>query len=141
MVTIAFPTAAAITNAVMALPEADRGRCLARQVEDGYEIDAPDDLESALRAEHPTAPLPVPNVSSAQALIQLSRTPGAEAGKSLLDDVMAALPAAGVEAEIWFHRSQTWQFENPYVVQIGAALGVTDAARADLFRQAALIKA
>lgn len=58
MVIVSFPTAEAVTNAIMSLDAADRPRCVARQVEGGFEVDAPEDLEAALKADHSTAPLP-----------------------------------------------------------------------------------
>ena len=83
----------------------------------------------------------VPDIASAQALIQLARTPGSGAGTSLLDDAKATVAAAGIEAQSWFDRAQTWQRQNSFVLQVGAALGLTSAAIDDLFRQAATIGA
>lgn len=59
MATIFFETAEAVTNAICSLSPADRLRCIARQVEGGFDLEAPDDLEAALKAAHPAAPLPV----------------------------------------------------------------------------------
>lgn len=58
MATIFFETAEAVTNAITALNPADRLRCVARQADGGFNVEAPDDLEAALKADHPTAPLP-----------------------------------------------------------------------------------
>jgi hypothetical protein len=58
MVTVAFKSAEAVTNAIMSLPPTDQRRCVARQVEQGFEIDAPNELAEALKGEHPPAPLP-----------------------------------------------------------------------------------
>ena len=58
MATISFSTAEAVTNAMAALSASDRARCLAWQTDAGFDIEAPPELEAALRADHPTAPLP-----------------------------------------------------------------------------------
>lgn len=58
MATIFFKTAEAVTNAITSLAVADRRRCVARPVDGGFDVEAPDDLEAALKADHPTAPLP-----------------------------------------------------------------------------------
>lgn len=95
----------------------------------------------------PPAPAAVPGaVSSAQAKIKLRLTPGSVEGKSLLDDVAVLIEAAkgteqGDVVAIWFAEARMWERANPYVAQIGAALGLTAAQIDDLFRAAALILA
>jgi hypothetical protein len=135
MASIPFLTADAVTNAMAALAASDQMRCFAHSLPDGsYVVDAPDELEAALRADHSIAPQPIPDVSSAQAKITLHR-----AGK--LDVVKAAVEAAGVEVQIWFAEARTWQRANPHVEAVRAALGMSKAEGDDLFRQAAQIQA
>ncbi|PIK74807.1 hypothetical protein [Methylobacterium frigidaeris] len=135
MVSVPFASAAAVTNAMAALSAADRPACVAHPQADGtYLVTAPDRLEAALRAPHPVAPLALPDVSSAQAKIQLARA-------GLLPAVKSAVAAAGTEVEIWFSDARTWQRGNPYVAALGAALGLSAGEIDDLFRQAAAIAA
>lgn len=61
-------------------------------------------------------------VSSAQAKIQLLRTPGSTEDKTLLDDVTSAVHATGGEAAIWFAEARTWERTNPYVASLSASL-------------------
>ena len=65
----------------------------------------------------PDATTPV-SVTSAQAKIQLLRTPGSADGKTLLDDVTAAVQKAGGEVAIWFTDARTWERNNHDVAQI-----------------------
>ena len=92
-----------------------------------------------------SAPVPVPavptSVSKAQAKIQLLRTPGAESGKTLLDDVTTAVNAAGGEVAIWFSDAQTWERHNPYVAQLGSNLKLTANQIDQMFVAAAQIAA
>jgi uncharacterized spore protein YtfJ len=73
----------------------------------------------------------VPTVSSAQAKIALFRA-------GLLDTVQSAVTG---EAAIWFADALTWRRDNPNVVGIGAALGLSDAQIDELFAVAASIDA
>ncbi|TXN33889.1 hypothetical protein [Methylobacterium sp. WL19] len=85
----------------------------------------------------PEAPAPaeiIPDVSSAQAKIQLSRA-------SFLVPVKAAVEALGGEAEIWFTDARTWQRNNPYVAELGGVVGLSPTEIDDLFREAAKIDA
>lgn len=136
MVTVSFKSAEEVTAAVMYLAPEDRMRCTARQVEGGYEVDAPDELYQALNAEHPAPPLAVPrSVSSAQAKIALKRT-------GFLTAARSALEAMGdEEVSIWFTDARTWERNNPYISEVGKAISLSDAEIDDLFRQAAQIAA
>ncbi|MCB4803511.1 hypothetical protein QO001_000856 [Methylobacterium brachiatum] len=88
------------------------------------------------------APTPVPAaVSSAQAKIQLLRTPGSADDKTLLDDVMADVQKAGGEVAIWFSDARTWERANPYVAQLGKSRKLKDADIDALFVAAAQIAA
>ncbi len=59
MVIVNFANAEALTNAMAALPLADRMRCIAAAKSGGsYEVEAPEELEATLRASHPPAPAP-----------------------------------------------------------------------------------
>lgn len=87
------------------------------------------------------SPVPLEPITRAQALIQLSRTPSKTKGKTLLDDVTAAVTEAGGELAIWFANAATWQRTNPYVGQIGDAVGLTSAKIDSLFTAAAQIEA
>jgi hypothetical protein len=90
----------------------------------------------------PEPPLSAPStVSSAQAKIQLLRTPGSADGKTLLDDVRAAVEAAGGEVEIWFTDARSWDRANPYVAQLGKSLKLKAADIDALFSAAAQIAA
>lgn len=98
-------------------------------------------------SEAPAPAVSVPStVSSAQAKIMLRRTPGSAEGKSLLDEVKAALDTtagteAGDEAAIWFADARQWERSNPHVAEIGGALGLNAGQIDDLFRSAAQIQA
>lgn len=81
------------------------------------------------------------SVSSAQAKIQCLRTPGAETGKTLLDDITAAVQGAGGEAEIWFTEARTWERDNPYVANLSTGLKLKPADVDQLFIAAAQIAA
>ena len=98
----------------------------------------PGDLYDAQAAAFSPAPPPpdgpVPDVSSAQAKIQLGR-----AGH--LAAVKAAVDQAGGEVAIWYSDARTWQRQNPYVVAIGKALGLSADDMDALFRAAAAIQA
>lgn len=83
----------------------------------------------------------IPNVSSAQAKIQCLRTLGAESGKTLLDDITAAVQAAGGEAQIWFAEARTWERDNPYVENLSSGLKLKPADVDQLFIAAAQIAA
>ncbi|KTS09741.1 hypothetical protein SB2_11850 [Methylobacterium radiotolerans] len=63
-------------------------------------------------------------VTKAQAKIQLRRTPGSAEGKTMLDDVVAAVKVAGGEVEIWFDDAQTWERANPYVAALSGPDGL-----------------
>ena len=98
------------------------------------------DVEAGSFSPAPEPKPPVPGaVSRAQAKIQLLRTPGST--KTLLDDVKAAVEAAGGEVEIWFTDATTWERANPYVAQLGGALKLTDEQIDELFVAAAKIAA
>lgn len=79
-------------------------------------------------------PDPIPDVSSAQAKIQLSRA-------NFLLPVKASVEAIGGEVEIWFTDARTWQRNNPHVIEIGAGLSLSPSEIDDLFREAAKIDA
>jgi hypothetical protein len=69
-------------------------------------------------------------VTSAQALIQLSRMPhdgSVVPGTDNLLDATEALVAASPDRELktWFARSQTWRIDNPNVLKIGTAFKLT----------------
>lgn len=134
MAFVSFKDAASVTNAMAALSGADRMRCLTRAEGSGFVVEAPDDLVTALSADHPQAPLPVPDVSSAQAKIQLSRA-------KFLPAVKETVAALGGEVEIWFTDARAWQRNNPHVNEIGAGLNLTPSEIDDLFREAAKIDA
>lgn len=91
-------------------------------------------------AIHATATVPT-SVSSAQAKIQCLRTPGAATGKTLLDDITAAVQASGGEVAIWFEEARTWQRSNPYVASLSSGLKLTSAQVDQLFIAAAQISA
>jgi hypothetical protein len=76
----------------------------------------------------------VPDVSSAQAKIQLSRV-------GFLLPVKASVEAIGGETEIWFTDARTWQRNNPHVIEVGAGLGLSSEEIDGLFREAAKIDA
>jgi hypothetical protein len=80
-------------------------------------------------------------VTSVQAKIQLSRTPGSAEGKTLLNDVTAAAQAAGIEAQIWFTEARTWERSNSYVASLSKSLDLTSAQVDQLFIEAAQIAA
>lgn len=86
-------------------------------------------------------PTPTPTVSSAQAKIQLLRTPGSADGKTLLDDVTDAVKAAGGEVAIWFAEARTWEPANPYVASLSKKLKLTPEQVNQLFVEAAQIAA
>lgn len=81
----------------------------------------------------PSTPF-IPDVSSAQAKIQLRRA-------GLRDKVDAAIKDADGEVQDWYSDARTWQRTNPYVTQIGGALGLKDADIDALFVEAAKIAA
>ena len=80
------------------------------------------------------APALIPDVSSAQAKIALSRA-------GFLKPVKASVEAIGGEVEIWFTDARTWQRNNPHVVEIGAGLNLSAEEIDELFRTAAMIDA
>ncbi|GEP09798.1 hypothetical protein [Methylobacterium gnaphalii] len=85
-------------------------------------------------------PATVPSiVSSAQAKIQLTLTPGKTDGKSLFDDAKALVDQADVQTQIWFSDARTWMRDNVYVNQIAAALGLSSSVVDELFTSAATI--
>ena len=135
MVSVPFLSAALVTNAMAALAPADRAACLAHPQADGsYLVEAPERLEAVLRSAHPVAALPIPDISSAQAKIALIRA-------ELFPQVKAAVAQASDEVQIWFSDARAWQRQNPYVLAIGAALGLPAEAIDTLFRDAAAIAA
>lgn len=81
------------------------------------------------------------SVTSSQAKIQLFRTPGKEDGKTLLDDVTAAVTAASGEVAIWYTEARTWDRNNPYVATLSKGLGLSSSEVDDLFIAAAKIAA
>lgn len=113
---------------------------------------APDDVDrgwttsdggetfSAPVAPSPIAPTVV-SVSSAQAKIQCLRTDGSATGKTLLDDITAAVQAAGGEVAIWFTDARTWERSSPYVASLSDGLKLTSAQVDRLFAAAAKISA
>ena len=115
------------------------------QVPDGFsEVEADayvEALTEARAAAQVAAAAIIMPVSRAQALIQLRRTPSTATGKTLRDDVEAAVAEAGGDVEDWYQFAATWVRDNPYVGQLGTKLGLTDAQIDDLFRQAAKIAA
>jgi hypothetical protein len=100
-------------------------------IEPGWLVDE-DGAYSA--PEVPTPADPIPDVSSAQAKIQLSRA-------GFLLPVKASVEALGGEAEIWFTDARTWQRNNPYVAELGGAVGLSSSEIDELFREAAKIDA
>lgn len=85
---------------------------------------------------------PVPaSVTSAQAKIQCLRTPGSASGKTLLDDITAAVQAVGGEAQIWFTEARVWERSNPYVASLSSSLRLTSAQVDQLFIAASQILA
>lgn len=103
-------------------------------VADGWLVGA----DGALSAPEPLpeGETPVPaQVSSAQAKIALKRA-------GYLPAVKDAIDALGdEEVGIWFTDARVWERSNPYVAQIGPAVGLDEAAIDALFRQAAEIRA
>lgn len=81
------------------------------------------------------------SVTSAQAKIQCLRTPSSRAGKTLLDDITAAVQATGGEAQIWFAEARTWERNNPYVLSLSSGLKLTSDQVDQLFAQATQIAA
>lgn len=140
MASITFSDAASVTNAMAALTRADRMKCVAHAQEDGsYTVEAPDALAAALRADHPSAPLPPPApVTRAQAKIQLLRAGHLDQVRTLLETSEAENAA---EMRLWFEEALTWEYDNPYVIAVAGELGLSDEQRADLFRAAAQIAA
>lgn len=88
----------------------------------------------------PAAAVPI-SVTSAQAKIQCLRSPAVAGGKTLLDDITAAVQAAGGEVAIWFSDARTWERANPYVAQLSGGLKLTSAQVDQLFIAAAQISA
>lgn len=89
-------------------------------------------------------PAPAPGATTltpAQARIQLFRTPGSAPGKTLLDDVIAAVNAAGGETAIWFAEALSWNRHSPYVTAIGKTLKLSAEQIDSLFASAAKIQA
>lgn len=82
----------------------------------------------------PITPDPIPDVSSAQAKIHLSRA-------GFLLPVKASVEAIGGEVEIWFTDARTWQRNNPHVIEIGTGLALSPTEIDELFREAAKIDA
>lgn len=81
------------------------------------------------------APVPT-SVSSAQAKIQLLRSPPLKGGKTLLDDVTAAAQEAGGEVYIWFTDARDWERANANVNALGKSLGLTDAQIDEMYIEA-----
>lgn len=88
----------------------------------------------AYAAPQGTSPVVPATVTRAQAKIALLRA-------GLLENVKAAVSAAGGEVEIWFADAPTWERANAYVVALGAELALTTAQIDALFVQAAQITA
>lgn len=76
----------------------------------------------------------IPDVSSAQAKIQLRRA-------GLRDKVDAAIAKADGEVQDWYSDARTWQRSNPYVSQIGKVVGLKDSDIDALFFAASKIAA
>lgn len=88
----------------------------------------------------PEAAPAVPDaVDAVYALIQLSRTPTKDEKSDLLTATKEAVGKAGAEVQVWFERAQRWRRADPYIAQIGAALGLSDADMDALFVAAAKI--
>lgn len=140
MASVDFSNDVKLANAMAALSVADRGRCVARAHGDGtFTVEAPDALESALRADHPPAPPPPPApVTRAQAKIQLLRAGHLDQVRTLLETSKAENAA---EMRLWFEEALTWEYDNPYVIAVAGELGLSDEQRAELFRAAAQIAA
>lgn len=88
-------------------------------------------------------PAPAPGATTltpAQARIQLFRTPGSAPGKTLLDDVTAAVTAAGGQIAIWFAEALSWDRHSPYVAAIGKTLKLSAEQIDSLFASAAKIE-
>jgi hypothetical protein len=83
-------------------------------------------------------PAPAPSVpqevTRAQAKIALLRA-------GLLDQVEAAVSAAGGEDAIWYADALTWRRDNPYVASLGADLGLSPEQVDNLFLAAGTIQA
>lgn len=77
---------------------------------------------------------PVPDVTSVQAKIQLARS-------GRLAAVKDAVLKASDEAQLWYSDARTWQRQNAYVIEIGAAIGLSFDEMDLLFRDAATIQA
>ncbi|KIU36509.1 hypothetical protein SR39_06085 [Methylobacterium radiotolerans] len=97
-----------------------------------------DGYDDAVTAQARTVPF---SVTKAQAKIQLRRTPGSADGKTLRDDVVAAVKEAGGEVEIWFDDAQTWERSNPYVGSLSSGLKLSSEQVDELFIEAAKIAA
>lgn len=80
------------------------------------------------------------SVTSAQAKIQLRRTPGVKA-QTLREDVEAVVAEADGETQDWYAEARTWERQNPYVLGLSAGLGLKPADVDALFIAAARIAA
>lgn len=89
--------------------------------------------EARMRAASGDATV-IPDVSSAQAKIQLRRA-------GLRDRVNETIAQADGEVQDWFTDARTWQRSNPNVVAIGKTLKLSSEKIDDLFREAAKIDA
>ncbi|MCJ2086741.1 hypothetical protein MKK88_12170 [Methylobacterium sp. E-005] len=89
------------------------------------------DLSTLTIAPFPEKPAAAISVSSAQALIQLSRMPHdgsvVPGAKNLAEATEALVAQSGdYELKTWFARAQRWVITNPNVRKIGAAFGLSD---------------
>jgi hypothetical protein len=85
------------------------------------------------------------SVSSAQAMIQLSRMPhdgSVVPGTDNLADAVEGLIAASTDRELkyWFARAQRWLINNPNVAKIGGAFNLSDAEILEAFQAAQKIE-
>lgn len=87
------------------------------------------DWEVLDRAAYDIAvPVP-PKTARARARLALSR-------RGLLPAIEQAVDGAGGEALIWYQDAAEWFRDDPYVIQISSALGLTSEQIDDLFRYA-----
>lgn len=81
----------------------------------------------------------VGQVSAVQAEIQLSRMMMADGKTTVLNALLAILPGAGLETNLWYKRAQNWRIDDPNVKKLGAALGISADAMQAAFNEAAKI--
>jgi hypothetical protein len=139
-----------VVHEVVAVPEGLELSDLLPPADIAGLIEAPDDVQEGWQFDGgnfaaPPAIVPIVtttnSVTSAQAKIQCLRTPGSATGKTLLDDITAAVQAQGGEAQIWFTEARTWERSNPYVTALSKGLKLTSDQVNKLFNEAAQIAA